>query len=168
MFQARTGGVSVVLEYEDVLEPLVALKVLNALLEGLEHLLHVRLRNRGPNGTVVGGFYDNLVSPNAAHHIVHPFSDPAQVAFDHEGRKLIWHHPNAPAFSVGRGVGRTISQHFRRGLVFVAVAKRAKPARFRRLRGGEVVRPLATFGGDDYPPTYNRVSAKLRHLDPPC
>ncbi len=97
---------------------------------------------------------DDLVRADAMHLVVQAFALAVQRAFDPQGGKLVRHHTQRPAGSIGAAAVAAIGEDFRRGLGFIAGAERAeaRPSDL-HLFADEIRWPLRPVRGDDDPST---------------
>src|SRR3984957_20598948 len=132
MLQRRSGGLTVILEQQDVLKPAVLLKIENAVAKCPQHVFNP-LRGQGcETGVVVGSFDNDFMRPNAVHPVKHSLSLAVQRAFNAQSGKLVRHHTHRPPWCIPLGGWSSIRSwavglNFRRCLTFVAIAKGANP-----------------------------------------
>ena len=159
VFQRGPSRRAVVLEDQDVAEPAVFPQVQDAVAVRPEDVLKLLLRQARQRRLVIGRFDDHLVGAHPVHAIVEPNPLAPEIALDLQRRELIRHHAQAPPRRVGHATGGTVRENLRWRLRFVPRAERAQRlGRQRRRRLTEIGRALGSFGGDDHPPTDDRIT----------
>ena len=158
---------TMILEDENVLEATVFLEIKNTVTEGPEHILNALGREISQAGVVVRSFDDDLVRADTVHTVKHALGLAVEVTLDAERGKFIGNYAHRPTRCVALRRRsairiRAISLNFRRSLVFVSVAERAKAALQFDSLAREVSRALGAVGRNDYPPAYNWIFSKLR------
>src|SRR6266571_2726797 len=159
VLQRGPGGRAVVLEDQDVAEPGVFPQVQDAVAVRPEDVLKLLLRQARQRRLVIGRFDDHLVGAHPVHAIVEPNPLAPEIALDLQRRELVRDHAQAPPRRVGRATGGTVREDLRRRLRFVPRTERAQRlGRNRRHHLTEIGRALGSFGGDDHPPTDDRIT----------
>ena len=100
---------------------------------------------------MVRSFNDDLVGADTVHLVEHAFGLTAQIPFDAKSGEFIGNYAHRPARGIALRRGsairiRAISLNFRRSLVFVSVAERAKAALQFDSLAHEVGRALGAVG----------------------
>src|SRR2546422_835295 len=159
VLQRGPGGLAVVLEDQDVAQPAVFPQVQDAVAVCPEDVLKLLLRQARQRRLVIGRFDDHLVGPHPAHAIVEPNALPPEIALDLQLRELVRRHAPRPPRRIGRAPGGTVREDLRWRLRFVPRTERAQRlGRKRRHNLTEICRALGSFGGDDHPPTDDRIT----------
>jgi len=164
--QRGARGAAVVLENEDVFEPLVAAQVEPAQpvdVHDARQVLHRHVRHAQ---LVIRALDDHLVRPDAAHAVVNSGALLLQIALDHERRELVGHHPDFPSRRIGRGTRRADGEDLGGRLVLVPRAERAERSRRLHFLAGddEIPGALAPLHRDDHPPLLDRIVSQFRHV----
>src|SRR6266480_4766602 len=75
---------------------------------------------------VLRRLHDHFVGSDSIHTVIDSFAAALQAALHAQGRKVVWDDPRLPADSVRRGPSIAVREKVRRGVLFVAVAERAR------------------------------------------
>src|SRR2546422_5668662 len=122
-------------------------------------------RQRGQRRSVLRGFDDHFVRPDAVHLVEQPFPFLPQIAFDSQRRKFVGHDAHLPTRSVCAAAVAPIDKNFRRRFRFVSITEGAVGSSFcHDALAQKIRRALAAFRGNDHPSAHNRVFAKLRQF----
>jgi hypothetical protein len=156
MLEGRSGGQSLVLEDQRVLESAVLLQVLHPVAVGPEHLLHRLLGQTRKGGVVVRRFDDDLVSADAVHLVEDAFALFVEIPFDLQGRELVRHDAKPPARPVRLSVLAVRERFMGRSPLVPGVEGAEAPAPFAALVL-EIGRPLSPFRRNDDPAAGDRV-----------
>src|SRR5712675_2639643 len=124
MLEGRTGSFAMVLENENVAEPLVVLQIQHAVAISPQNIFDGARRQAGQRGHVVRRFHDYFVRADAIHFVEKSFAFAIQIAFNSKRRKTVGDDTNVPARSIAAAVA-PIDQNFRRRLAFGAGAEGA-------------------------------------------
>src|SRR5213594_2236475 len=155
---------SVVLEDQDVLEPLVPSKVDVPLLVRREDLLDLKVAEVGEVRVAVGRLHDDLVGADPVYGLEQLVDPPVDLPLDLEGGVLVRHAPDPPARRV-RGSVLAVREDLRRRHVLVAVAERALLGRGQPARSLELLGALRADRGEDDPGVSDVVLSELRHRE---
>jgi hypothetical protein len=102
MLESGAGCGSLVLEDQNVAESAVFLEIEDPIAKGPEDFLHPLFGQLGKGCQMVWVFDDDLMGPDSAHLVIHPFSLTIQVSLDLEGGELVGDHPQIPTGGIGR------------------------------------------------------------------
>ena len=113
---------------------------------------------------VLGGLDDDLVGPDAPHHVVDAVPPLVEVPLDFQGRELVGDHADPPPRAIPLRARVAIGDDLVGGLVLVPFAEGAETMPPSPRRGLEVVRPFGAALRDDHPAADDRVFAQVRHV----
>ena len=164
MLERRARRRAVILEQQDVAKPPILLQVEHPLAERPQHPLNLRFRHRRQRLVVIGRLDDHFVRADAVHPIEQPLAFPIEVAFHLQRGKLVRHDSKIPAGRIRPAAVLTEREHLGRRHVLAAGAERTvfTPDDL-SLFETEIVRALASIGGDDDPAAGDGIFAELRH-----
>src|ERR1051326_6415492 len=115
---------------------------------------------------MVRGFDNDLVRADAIHLVVETFALSVERPLDSQGRKFVGHDTERPARSIRRRAIVAVSEHLRRGLALVPIAKGAKAGTADLyFVADKVRRALGPVGCDDNPPAGDGILTQFWQLD---
>src|SRR5579864_14140 len=168
MLERSSGGIAMVLENQNVLEPAVFLQVKDAVAEGPQYVFDSLGRQLRKCRIVIIGFDNHFVRADAVHLVEHALGLAVQIAFNSQSGEFVRDHPHSPAGRIA--LRRTailvgpVGLNLRRGLAFVPVAEGAETALHFYCVAGKVSGALGSVGRNDDPATDDRVFSKFRQF----
>ena len=126
VFQRRARGISMVLENQNVAKSLVVLQVQHAVAQREQHVFDRLFAQPGKCRVVIRRLDDYFVRAHSVHAVKQSLARAVQISFDSQRRKFIRHHAHRPPRRVRAAAVAPVSKQFRRSLILVAVAERAK------------------------------------------